>query len=718
MKAMEWLTPPDYQQSPITGWTRKHWEEVFFVLAKGIIASASPNNARIQIPGGPRTGFGWDSEELEGFARSFIMAAAWLKTSHSGQITCRGETLDLANFYRKGILTGTDPDHPEYWGKIKDYSQKLVECASLAWSLYLSRAHLWDQCSTAEKQQIGSYLFQCTQVKYRKHANNWLLFNVITNSVLKKLSMPYSPEQIDINLEICNDFYVGEGWYRDGLSNRFDYYNLWAFHYYHLIWAILDGDSQPTLAKLHRDRMNLLMKNFRYFFASDGSIPCFGRSSIYRFSYLGPITLGLYLNSLELDIGEIKTICHASMKFFLEHNILSDQNHLSLGYLYPCAAAVDNYSCSGSPYWAAKAFNIFLLPESDPFWQIPEQPLAIQTQSFSTSIKSPGFLLVGDKESGHIQLINQKSHHNLPGFRKKYTNFAYSSIFSYEARSIYHNHNCDNALTFSEDGVIYSQRWKIEHLYCEKNFAASRYKLYPPKSEETTSQNKKETLKKKLINIRDRLIKRNRHQLDLQAHKSEALGLAHTYILVKDDFMINVHRIETDKQLIFKEGGYPLGFEEGEAEVISIDGAEAVYKDGKISFLRNLYGYTRQYKACPFYEDLHGSNIRYKHSLVPALGFKNNNQKSFYLACMVYGKTGPISIENLMALVTAFSIEEELVQITFYDSERVVMQLGEIKNLNLSLNTKHLQGKVVMARVAAEANNYFILYESGNVEEA
>ena len=713
MKTIEWTTPFNYEQSPITGWTRKHWEEVFFVLIRGIVANASKGRARVNIPG-PRTFHGQLADELEGFSRSFIMAGPWLRASKTGSFTIEGQTIDVAEFYRQGILAGTDPNHPEYWGDVVSYSQHLVECASLAWSLYLSRTHIWDQYSTAEQKQIADYLFQCTQAKYRP--GNWLLFNIITNTVLKKLGMPYVAEQIEANLYACNKMYLGDGWYEDGEANQINYYNLYGFHYYHLIWVILDGDSKPEIANIHRERMGTLMQNFRYFFAADGSIPSFGRSSIYRFTYLAPITLGLYLNCLGLEIGEAKTMCHASLKFFFDHKILSDHDHLSLGYLQPCAATVDAYSCGGSPYWAAKAFNIFLMPESGLFWQTPEKPLAIHTQSFSIPIKSAGFLLVGDKETGHIQLINQKSFHTsaTSNLTKKYTNFVYSSVFSYEARSIYQNSNCDNALTFSKDGTRYHQREQIENLYCEKDFAASRYQLY--QSEVEIAKGKQQPLKGKLRKIWKFVVLRiNRHKKhNLSAFKT--LGLGYTYTLVKDDFMINVHRIETNESLIFKEGGYPLGFDQGEAEVVSIEGAEAAFKDSKVSFLRNLYGYTHQFKARPFCEDIHGSNLRYRHSVVPALGFKNGDQKVFYLACMVAGKAGYASMEQLMQLVTEFRIDQGLVQVSFYDAEKAIMQLGEIKKLDLNLNHKPISGKIAMARVSSDGKSYFILDNEGKVE--
>ena len=672
MKRLHFTSPPDYRTAPITGWTRRHWEEAFYVLMQGIVESASPGGARQVIPG-QRSHHGQLADELEGFTRSMWMAGPWLHGRDDGAFTYEGTTVDVAAFYRRGILAGTDPDHEEYWGDITDYAQHLVEMAALAWFLYLSQPLVWDHFSEGEQQQVAGYMYQCTQVAY--HHNNWLLFNVITNTALKCLGRPYSQEQIDAHLQACEHMYIGEGWYRDGDVNRIDYYNAWAFHFYYLLWTIMDGGSRPDLAALHRVRVRDLARNFRYFFAGDGSTPCFGRSMIYRFGYLAPLALGQYLDCLDVPAGEIKTACNAGINFFCEQPILTDRDHLSMGYLRPSEAILEHYSCGGSPLWAAKAFSLLLLPEGDPFWQTVEAPLPIHRGSFSEPILSAGLLLVGEHRTGHVQLINHKSRHDKPEYNAKYTKFAYSSIFSYEARPVYGSFNCDNVLQFSEDRILFHQRWQMEHLYSARDFNASRYPLYWVDEE----------------------------------------GQATTYTLVKDDFMINVHLVEPTKALTFREGGYPLGFDEGEVETASAPGAEGAYKEGKLTFIRALHGYTGQEPARAYAEDVNGTNVRYRRSVVPQLTFENGDERRFVLAAQVYGKVGHESLAQLMGLVTEFEVEGDDVWVTFYDGERAFMQLGEIDEVTVTLNGRALSGFIVLARVGAEGEEILVLEDVPSV---
>jgi len=677
MKRLNLRTPQNRAISPLTGWTRGHWEEVFFTLMKGIVDNASLGGARQRVAG-PRSVHGLPADELEGFSRSLFMAGPWLNTAESGTLTFDGETIDVLEFCRRGILAGTNPKHPEYWGRISNYAQHLVECAALSWGLFLSQRKIWDRFSPREKRQVADYLFQCTKARY--WPNNWLLFNVVTNAVLKRLGMPYSQSQIDKNLRSCDTMYRGNGWYCDSnTANRYDYYNSWGFHFYHLLWVIIDGDSQPDLAEVHQQRLRAFVRRFRYFFSGDGSTPCWGRSMIYRFGYLSPIALGQYLRCLDIPAGEAKTMCNATMKFYCDHPILTDRNHLSMGWLRPCEFVLERYSCGGSPLWATQSFALLLLPPEDPFWMTPEEPLPIHRGDFSVPLKEPGLVLVGTRDTGHVQIVSQKPYHDDPEYNAKYTNFAYSSIFSYEARAIYGSFHCDNSLSFSRDGISFRQRWQVENLFCEKDFAAAQYPMFDVDEE----------------------------------------GLVYTWILVKDDFMINFHRIEpTRPHLVFREGGYPLGFDVGSPTITSARNAEMAAIDGKLTFLRNLYGYTRQYKARAFGDDVCGGNSRYHQSVVPVLGVETSGTEPFHLASMVYGKLGNDPMERLFSLVREFRLQDNTAHIEFYDGEQVFMQIGEITNAQVCLNGQSFAGTIVLARVSADGERWFVLEQSGRSHQS
>jgi hypothetical protein len=59
---------------------------------------------------------------------------------------------------------------------------------------------------------------------------------VLLNLAMKHCEMPYSKEQIAVDLAVIDRFYVGNGWYYDGVETQVDY----SFEY---------GISQCFIAK-------------------------------------------------------------------------------------------------------------------------------------------------------------------------------------------------------------------------------------------------------------------------------------------------------------------------------------------------------------------------------------------------------------------------------------------------------------------------------------
>lgn len=634
MRRFEFETPFDYRISRYSGFTGEHYQEIFKGLTAAIIDNASPGCARQIIPG-PRSHHGRIADELEGFTRSFIMAGPWLNAADKPQFDLKGTTYDVAGYYRTGILNGTDPGHPEYWGEPYDFAQHLVEMASLAWSLYLSRDHIWESYSPAEQQQVADYLYRCTRVQY--HPNNWLLFNVITNAVLKKLGMPYSQEQIDANISACEHMYMGDGWFRDGNINRIDYYNAWAFHYYYLIYALLEGEEQSEAALRYQERAKQFVEVLPYFVGGDGAVPCFGRSMIYRFGFLAPAALGYRLESLDMPVGRLRTLFNMSLKFFFTREILTDKGHLSMGFLRPAEGVLEHYNCGGSPYWAVKALNILMIPQEDPFWTADEEPLPIHDGSFSIAMPAAGLLLTGDAQSGHVQLINHKSYHDKDEYNAKYTNLAYSSIFSYDSRAVYGSFNADSSLQWSEDGINFHQRWEMENLHCEPDFAASRYPL----------------------------------------HKADPEGEALSFTVMKDGLQIHIHRVTTSiDRMRLRQGGYPLGFDAGAPRLSGDDCLQIARIEDRYVLLSNLYGFDTLSPARPFHDQLNGVNTRHIQSITQRLDFLAEKAGTYLLIAASYANRGNESDSQLKELLPSAEIRDDQIRLSFRDGEEVLLNSG------------------------------------------
>jgi hypothetical protein len=677
MKRLALITPFDFNSSAISGWTRKHWEESFMRLWAPITRSASPHKARQFIPG-PRSHHGRVADELEGFTRSFIMAAPWLSSSDADGFELDGVPYDVAGFYREGILAGTDPTNPEYWGDPVDFAQHLVEMASLTWGLWQSRTRIWERFSEVERGQIASYLLACTKVKY--HPNNWLLFNVVTNAALKRLGMPYNQEQIDQNLGFCDGMYLGDGWYQDGDVPRIDYYNAWAFHYYYLIWAVLDGTSKPELARRHILRAEEFLTSFCHLMAIDGATPCFGRSEIYRFAFIAPIALLALAGgeSSERLFGTLRSVADLGLKWFLTKPVTSADGHLSLGYVEACADMLEHYSCGGSPYWAAKAFNLLALPAGHPFWLCPEESLPSQRGTGALALPAAGFT-IASSQSGQTILLNHKARHDKPEYNDKYTKFAYASAFPYQARHIYGNSDCDAVLQFSSDGTAWHQRWTMRSIACGDVGGASVYPL----------------------------------------HEADPAGEACTVSLILGDVIVHLHQIQATKPLRLREGGFACGSDLcppttdslpadeasglGQAEAASADGVATL---GRISLIRSLGGWTHARAAESFAQDRVGSNVRYAFSVVPRLEAQALPGQPLLLASLVIGRVGPDTVGQLAASVTAASLNAKPgeLRLSFADGSQALLRMPVAARNPAELGSQTIAGGTLVALLAKDGS--------------
>src|SRR5689334_11390811 len=112
------------RMGPTAGWTRQRWAGVADGMLRSVRPYASPGLARISLPGRPG-GYGAAVDGLEGFARTFLLAAFRI----AGE---RGADQDnLAEWYAAGIAAGTDPGSPERWVRLDEHPQAKVEAASL-----------------------------------------------------------------------------------------------------------------------------------------------------------------------------------------------------------------------------------------------------------------------------------------------------------------------------------------------------------------------------------------------------------------------------------------------------------------------------------------------------------------------------------------------------------------------------------------------------------
>jgi len=666
---MELASPEDRDVSPLTGWTRAHWRELHARLVRGMFRYATPGRAQVHFPGRPSYN-GRTSDGMEGYARTFFMNGPFLRNSPGGVLQFEGETFDIAEFYRRGLVNGTDPDHAEYWDGLEDHNQAIVEGAAVAMNLFFSREHVWDRLTPAQQQQAADYLYQLAECE--PWANNWMQFSALMHATLKRFGMKHSQAKMDQWMERMYAFYEGDGWYRDGEGFCFDYYNAWVIHPYFLIWSMINPDTDGDLVESLKERTREFTSHYRYFFAGNGAYVPYGRSLVYRAAAVAVFPIAELFNCSAVSPGQARRICSGNVKYFVDHGAVSDDEYLEMGFRGRYMPLLERYSGPQSPYWMAKAFWTFLLPPESPFWTAPEEPSEVEKGDFTHVIPATGMILHGQNRTGQVTLFANNAH---GWVERKYNNFCYSSHFGPEIAKVDDSYNCDNCLVTTEDGEHFHFRQLAEHVATADRFTASRYVPDDDHPENTVS----------------------------------------TCIVLKDDCHVHLNKVAVEYPTQVVEGGVALCWDEGKPALKSGGGWEYARCGERVVFLQNLHGWAETVPARPWGGDPEGNNLLARYSIVPYLRTREEFTGTAVLVSLAAARLRPTPPEELASLVRDVSVEGDRVIITFDDGEKALVQFDPVRPVDVELNGVPVTGKVRFARVS-DAGDGLVLLSDGSCE--
>ncbi|WP_406339799.1 DUF2264 domain-containing protein [Streptomyces sp. NBC_01544] len=405
------LPSDDRALSPHTGYTRAHWEAAADGLLRAAWQWSTPGRALLDLPGRP-SGSGVRSDGLEGYARTFL-AAAFRVAGADGK-----DPHGWLDRYADGLAAGTRTpgrDDPESWPLILDHhvqGQPMVESASVAIGLRLTRPWLWDRLDPGVQDRAEEWLRGA--LRHTPAPNNWYLFPYSVAAFLESVGRgnAETTRAKERALDLLEGWYRGQGWYSDGDGAAFDHYNGWALHLYPVLDAHLSGD--PELSAHYGSRLREHLDSFSLLFGGDGAPIHFGRSLTYRFAAGSAVALGAVTGHTPLSPGASRRVISGSLRYFLDRGATGTDGLLSLGWHGPHEATLQHYSGPASPYWASKAFVSLLAPESHPLWTATEEPAPSEGPDRVLALPAPGLLIQSTRSDGIVRLHNHGSDHVRP----------------------------------------------------------------------------------------------------------------------------------------------------------------------------------------------------------------------------------------------------------------------------------------------------------------
>lgn len=362
-----------------------------------------PDGAGAVYPGLPSS-HGAGADQIEGFARLAPLVAAWISSGRPGTVELYdGLSVDLHALLREGVLAGTNPRSRGYWGTIADYNQRIVEASDIALLLWLNRHTLWHGLTAAERSQVGRWLSQVNGKRVRD--NNWHLFITFTNVVLGALGQPADLDGARQHYVRLKGFYRGDGWFSDGPSPAFDYYNAWSIHYL-LYWLTqVDPSWDPDFIQ---NASGLFLGNYRYLFGPAG-FPIRGRSVCYRMAAPAPLVAGQLVHPHIVPADEARRALDDVWRYFIARNALREGT-VTQGYCGPDPRVLDNYSGPASCLWSLRSLVMaFSQGPGTAFWTAEGGRSPVDTADVDVSIPAMRWRIVGRRGSGFVSIVNVDS---------------------------------------------------------------------------------------------------------------------------------------------------------------------------------------------------------------------------------------------------------------------------------------------------------------------
>lgn len=430
--------------------TNEKFDHVFKYFLRANLAYQSNGGALVYYPG-EVSNKGRFINSIEGFARFFPFAASWMYSNKSEQIILDEKIVNISEQLKRGILNGTDPNHKEYWGIVKEKDQRIVEAADIALGLWISREYIWNTLELHQKERIVNWLRSC--VTKQTYDNNWCLFPITIVKCLEALGFP-DPKHLNHINELYTKYkekhYLGEGWFDDP-PKGIDYYNAWSIHY-SLFWLNqIDPYFDPDFI---RESHAKFVEFYKYFFGPDG-YPIMGRSICYRLAAPSPIIAGSLVNPDQISTGLAKRTLELTWGHFINKNALKD-GKVTQGYYQDDLRLLDGYSGAGSCLWSLRSLIVaYYIDNEINLFDSQTELLPIEKSNFNISNNVIGWTLSGNKSDYNIKLEILKNKMNKPIKLKNY------STYSRIKEMIYQRPNRPNNKKALYDNYIYTSDAKL-----------------------------------------------------------------------------------------------------------------------------------------------------------------------------------------------------------------------------------------------------------------
>lgn len=361
---------------------REMWYKIMYRMTAPVLSNMSEGKLQenMQLELSPT----WDGRDkrvsyMECFGRLMAGVAPWLSLPDDDSAESR-QRKQLRIWALKSYKNAVDPSSPDYLLWSENF-QTLVDAAYIAESFIRGYDSLWMPLDNITKERYITQFISLRRIN--PLYTNWLLFTSTIEAFLHKVEGKADYYRIDSALRKVSEWYIGDGWYSDGPSFAFDYYNSFVIHpmLFECMEVLTNGGKIKRewagTTFLHATkRMQRYSVILEHLISPEGTFPVFGRSITYRTGVLQPLALVAWKELLpkELSNGQVRAAMTAVIqRMFADERNFNENGFLTLGFNGKQPDTANVYTNNGSLYLASLAFLPLGLPADHSFWTAPAE---------------------------------------------------------------------------------------------------------------------------------------------------------------------------------------------------------------------------------------------------------------------------------------------------------------------------------------------------------
>ncbi len=355
---------------------RTYWSSLLYKIVYPVVHNMAEGTLQKNMPleKGPNYGLNVTKVTyMEAVGRTLVGLAPWLSLPTDS--TAEGKLrIELQGAILKGLPNIVNPNHPDFLN-FRTEQQPIVDAAFIAQAFLRAPAQLWDPLDSVTKKRL---IAEFKSLRTRKaFYNNWLLFSGITEAFLLKIGEQADPLRIDIAYRKMKEWYVGDGYYKDGDLFAMDYYNAFVIHSMMVDMTAIMLEKQMVSKKEYEEALNRMVRFAELqerMISPEGTYPVIGRSLTYRVAAFQTLAQVSLMEKLPKKIIPAQVRCAMTK---MMHNLFdikgtfSNDGWLQLGLAGHQPEIADTYTSTGSLYLCTTGFLALGLAADNIFWTGP-----------------------------------------------------------------------------------------------------------------------------------------------------------------------------------------------------------------------------------------------------------------------------------------------------------------------------------------------------------